>query len=120
MDIEAYKHTLDDRLQLCSLNSCSITNSMPCVCDVSHVDAISNFHDYIIDSCKIAMTVHIPHTNSTGRKVKVIPGWDYETDCALEESLLSRRIWLESGKPNVGVEYDNMKRCRASYHYLLR
>ena len=66
------------------------------------------------------MTVHIPHTNSTGRKVKVIPGWDYETDCAREESLLSRRIWLESGKPNVGVEYDNMKQCRASYHYLLR
>ena len=32
----------------------------------------------------------------------------------------SRRIWLESGKPNVGVEYDNMKQCRASYHYLLR
>ena len=103
VDIEAYKRTLDDRLQLCSLNSCIITNSMPCVCDVSHVDAISNFHDYIIDSCKIAMTVHIPHTNSTGRKVKVIPGWDYETDCAREESLLSRRIWLESGKPNVGV-----------------
>ena len=41
-------------------------------------------------------------------------------DCAREESLLSRRIWLESGKPNVGVEYDNMKQCRASYHYLLR
>ena len=96
------------------------TNSIPCVCDVSHIDAISNFHDYIIDSSKIAMTVHIPHTNSTGRKVKVIPGWDFETDCAREESLLSRRIWLESGKPNVGVEYDNMKQCRASYHYLLR
>ena len=66
------------------------------------------------------MTVHIPHTNSTGRKVKVIPSWDYETDCAREESLLSRRIWLESSKPDVGVDYDNMKRCRASYHYLLR
>ena len=66
------------------------------------------------------MTVHIPHTNSTSRKVKVIPGWDYETDCAREESLLSRRIWLESGKPNVGVKYDNMKRCRASYHYIHR
>ena len=66
------------------------------------------------------MTVHISHTYSTGRKVKVIPGWDCETDCAREESLLSRRIWLESGKSNIGVEYDNMKRCRASYHYLLR
>ena len=93
---------------------------MPCVCDVSHVDARSNFPSYIIDSCKIAMTVHIPHTNSTGRKVKVIPGWCYETDCAREKSLLSRRIWLESGKPDVEVDYDNIKLCRASYHYLLR
>ena len=84
---------------------------MPCVCDVFHVDAISIFHNYIIDACKIAMTVHIRHTNSTGRKVKVISGLDYETDCAREESLLSRRIWLESGKPDVGVDYDNMKRC---------
>ena len=55
------------------------------------------------------MTVHIPHTNSIGRKVKLIPGWDCETDCAREESLSPRRIWLESGKPNDGVEYDNMK-----------
>ena len=74
----------------------------------------------LIHECKISMTVHIPHTNSTGRKVKVIPARDYETDCAREESLLSRRIWLESGKPNAGVEYDNLKRCRASYHDLLR
>ena len=58
-DIEAYKRTLDGRLKLCTLNSCIISNSMPCVCDVSHVDAISNFHNYIIDACKIAMTVHI-------------------------------------------------------------
>ena len=90
VDIEAYKHTLDHRLQLCSLNSCIITNSITSVCDVSHVDAISNFHDYIIDSCRIAMTVHVPHTNSTDRKVKVFHGWDCEIDCAREESLLSR------------------------------
>ena len=50
----------------------------------------------------------------------MIPGWDYETDCAREESLLSRRIWLESGKPDVGVDYDNIKQCRKSYHYILR
>ena len=27
--------------------------------------------------------------------------------------------WIASGKSNVGVEYDNMKRCRSSYHYLI-
>ena len=53
-------------------------NNYSCVCDVSHVDAISNFHDYIIDSCRIAMTVHIPHTNSTGRKGK--EGKDAQSD----------------------------------------
>ena len=93
---------------------------MPCSCIVPHIDAINSFHDHIIESCKIAMSVHIPHTNSGICKAKVIPGWDYEADCAREESLLARRIWIESGKPDSGIEYDNMKRCRASYHYLLR
>ena len=44
----------------------------------------------------------------------------YEADCAREESLLVRRIWIESGKPDVGIEYDTMKHCRTSYHYLIR
>ena len=52
-------------------------------------------------------------------KAKVIPGWDYEADSAREESLLARRIWIESGKPDAGIEYDNMKRCRVPYHCLL-
>ena len=85
-----------------------------------HIDAINSFHDHIIESCKIAMSVHIPHTNSGVYKLKIIPCWDYEADCAREESLLARRIWIESVKPDAGIEYDNMKRCRASYHYLLR
>ena len=66
------------------------------------------------------MSVHVPHTNSSVCKAKVIPGWDYEADCARKESLRACLIWIESGKPDAGIEYDNMKRCRASYHYLLR
>ena len=93
---------------------------MSCSCIVPHINAINSFHDHIIESCKIAMSVHIPHTSSAVCKAKVIPGWDYEVDCAREESLLARRIWIESGKPDAGFEYDNMKRYRASYHYLLR
>ena len=51
----------------------------------THIDAINSFHDHIIESCKIAMSVHIPHTNSgVCSLAKVIPGWDYEADCARE------------------------------------
>ena len=66
------------------------------------------------------LCLFIFRTRSAVCKAKVIPGCDYEADCAREESLLARRIWIESGKPDTGIEYDNMKRCRASYHYLLR
>ena len=111
---------MDNCLSLYSLNACILNSTMSCSCIVPHIDAISNFHDHIIESCKIAMSVHIPHTSSAVCKAKVIPGWDYEADCAREESLLARRIWIESGKPDAGIEYDNMKRCRESYHYLLR
>ena len=93
---------------------------MPCICIVPHFDAINSFHDHIIESYKIAMSVHIPHTSSAVCKAKIIPGWDYEADCAREESLLARRIWIESDKPAAGIEYANMKCYRASYHYLLR
>ena len=55
-------------------------------------------------------SVHITHTSSDVCKAKVIPGWDYEADCAGEESLLARRIRIESGQPDAGIEYDNMKR----------
>ena len=119
-DIEAYIGTLDNCLSLYSLNACILNSTLPCSCIVPHIDAINSFHYHITESCKIAMSVHIPHTNSGVCKAKVIPGWDYEADCAREESLLARRIWMESGKPDAGIEYDNMKRCRASYHYLLR
>ena len=119
-DIEAYKCTLNNCLPLYSLNACILNSTLPCSCIVPHMDAINSFHDHLIKSCKIAMSVHIPYTNSGVCKAKVIPGWDYEADCAREESLLARRIWIESGKPDAGIEYDNMKRCRASYHYLLR
>ena len=47
---------------------------MPCSCIVPHIDAINSFHDHIIESCKIVMSVHIPHTNSGACKAKVIPG----------------------------------------------
>ena len=111
---------MDNCLSLYSLNACILNSTLPCSCIVPHIDAINSFHAHIIESCKIAMSVHISYTNSGVCKAKVIPGWDYEADCACEESLLARRIWIESGKPDAGIEYDNMKRCRASYHYLLR
>ena len=119
-DIEAYKCTLDNCLPLYSSNACILNSTMPCSCIVPYIEAINNFHDHIIESCKIALSVHIPHTNSGVCKAKIIPGWEYETDCAREESLLACHIWIESGKPDAGIEYDNMKRCKVSYHYLLR
>ena len=73
----------------------------------------------LLGQVKYAMSTHIPHTNSGVCKAKVIPGWDYEADCAREESLLARGIWIESSKTDAGIQYDNMKRCRTSYHDLL-
>ena len=46
-------------------------------CIVPHIDAINSFHDHIIELCKIALSVQIPHTNSGVCKAKVIPGWDF-------------------------------------------
>ena len=58
-DIEAYIGTLDNCLSLYSLNACILNSTLPCSCIVPHIDAINSFHDHIIESCKIAMSVHI-------------------------------------------------------------
>ena len=49
---------------------------MPCSCIVPHIDAINSFHDHIIESCKIATSVHVPRTNTCSGvcEAKVIPG----------------------------------------------
>ena len=40
--------------------------------------------DHIIGSCKIAMSVHILHTNSVFGKANIIPGYDNKADCTSE------------------------------------
>ena len=108
-DIEAYESTPYNCLLIYFIysNTCTLKRTISCSCIVPHIDAINSFHDHIIESCKIAMSVHSRHTNSGDCKAIVIPGWDYGADCAFEESLLSRCMWIESGKPDVGIEYDN-------------
>ena len=62
---------LNNCLSLYSLNACILNSTLPCSCIVPHIDAINSFHDHIIEFCKIAMSVHIPHTNSGVCKAKV-------------------------------------------------
>ena len=49
-----------------------------------------------------------------------IPGWDAEMDYAREESLYWHNIWIQCDRPDSGIIYDIMKKCRSVYHYMLR
>ena len=85
--------------------------------DINYIYSSINNSKSLIDYFLVSVIYTL---NGGVCKANVIPGWDYEADCAREESLLSQRIWIESGKPDRGIEYNNTKRCKASYHYLLR
>ena len=65
------------------------------------------------------------HISSASNKNKhkrppTIPGWDAEMDYAREESLYWHNIWIECDRPDSGIIYDIMKKCRSVYHYMLR
>ena len=69
---------------------------------------VSKFHDVIINAAHNAMDKHIPHTGD--RKLKVIPGWDIEMDCARQSSLFWHSMWNECGRKQSGIVYDIMKK----------
>ena len=46
-----------------------------------------------------------------------MPDWSESIEPEHERSLFWHWIWLESGKPTMGVDYDVMMRPSHRYHY---
>ena len=66
------------------------------------------------------MLTHISSVKNNRKTPPTIPGWDAEMDYAREESLYWHNIWIQCDRPNSGIIYDIMKKCRSVYHYMLR
>ena len=69
-----------------------------------------------------AMHTHISSASNKNKhkRLPTIPGWDAEMDYAREELLYWHNIWIECDRPDSGIIYDIMKKCRSVYHYMLR
>ena len=67
-----------------------------------------------------SMLAHISSVKNNHKTPPTIPGWDAEMDYAREESLYWHNIWIQCDRPNSGIIYDIMKKCRSVYHYMLR
>ena len=83
----------------------------------SHRPEISTFHDNIVTALNQSMLVPISSVKNNHKTPPTIPGWDAEKDYAREESLYWHNIWIQCDRPDSGIIYDTMKKCRSVYHY---
>ena len=66
------------------------------------------------------MLAHISRVKNNHKTPPTILGWNAMIDYACEESLYCLNIWIQGDRPNSGIIYDIMKKCRSVYHYMLR
>ena len=111
---------LNRRLELILPDDISDISNCDKMSNCGHEKAITSFHDCIIKCLIEAMLTHIPHKSRANSQGNIIPGWCTEMNCAREESLFWHHIWVQCDRPNNGTVYNIMKKCRATYHYMLR
>ena len=76
------------------------------------------FDKNIVKALTDLMNLHIICNKPKPFKRKAIPGWSSELDVARENSLLWHCIWVECNRPEDGIVYNIMKKCRSTYHYM--
>ena len=116
--IHDYQTDLDKRLKSFTLPKGIISCKETSTC--SHRPEIATFHDNIVTALNESMLTHISSVKNNHKTQPTIPGWDAEMDYAREESLFSHNIWIQCDRPDSGIIYDIMKKCRSVYHYMLR
>ena len=116
--IHDYQTDLDKRLKSFTLPKGIISCKETSTC--SHRPDIATFHDNVVTALNESMLAHISSVKNYHKTTPTIPGWDAEMDYAREESLYWHNIWIQCDRPNSGIIYDIMKKCRSVYHYMLR
>ena len=64
------------------------------------------------------MLAHISSVKNNHKTPPTIPGWDAKMDYACEESLYWHNTWIQCDRPDRGIIYNIMKKCRSVYHYV--
>ena len=116
--IHDYQTDLDKRLKSFTLPKGIISCKETSTC--SHRPDIATFHDNVVTALNESLLAHISSVKNNHKTPPTIPGWDAEMDYAREESLYWHNIWIQCDRPNSGIIYDIMKKCRSVYHYMLR
>ena len=112
-----YRNALSSYLRLVKPPTAAITcRCMRCL-DGSHLDAIEQYADSIIDACYRSGLDSIPPVSPPGKR---IPGWSEHVEPFREKSIFWHNLWHDCGRPSNGTVADSMRRTRAAYHYAIR
>jgi len=87
-------------------------------CNVSHMVEINKYVEEISASCLSAASQTIPLT--TNRQSGRVPGWSEYVEPFKKKSHFWHLLWVQCGRPRVGVVFDIMRKTRAEYHRAVR
>ncbi len=65
----------------------------------------------MINACKESIPT-LKHVNNN----KTVPGWNDYVQSYFNSSLFWHNMWVDNGKPHVGVVADLRRKTRAKYH----
>jgi len=77
------------------------------------------YSDAVLQACLDASASTLPSSGRASHHL-LLPGWNEYVQPAREKSIFWHRVWVEGGRPHVGVVADIMRRTRAAYHYAVR
>ncbi len=85
------------------------------MCKVHHKD-ICDYHDFcMINACNKSMPT-LDHVN----KIKTVPGWKDYVQSYINASLFWHNMWVDNGRPHVGVVADLRRKTRDKYHHVCK
>ncbi len=88
------------------------------MCKVHHKD-ICNYHDAIILCMINACKESIPTPKNVNNN-KTVPGWNDNVQSYFNASPFWHNIWVDNGRPHMGVVADLRHKTRAKYHHVCK
>ena len=114
-----YQTILRNKLSFRTLPECMHCTDVFCDSEVHHAE-IDNYCELLVKSCLDAADSCCPKNVCKSGKAKCTPYWNEEVSEKRRLALDAKWLWEETGKPNSGSLYDDMRSTKRRYHYAIR
>ncbi len=108
--LDSYKELLGEHLDNITVEPGCLCRDIMCKVIHHHQD-INSYADMIVQ-CMLDASENLPKTS----KSKRIPYWNQEVMPLRQKALFWHQLWVDNGKPRMGLVADIMRKSRRLYH----